>query len=57
MDPPFASLYSLYVILPCGLFMLFRAYKLYQSLSVADGKKLMFASLIYMPAVLLSYLL
>jgi len=57
MDPPFASLYSLFVILPCGLFMLFRAYKLYQTLSVSDGKKLMFASLIYMPAVLLSYLL
>jgi heme o synthase len=57
LTPSFGSLYSLFIILPCGLYLVFRAYKLYQSLSVKDAKQLMFASLIYMPCVLLSYLL
>ncbi|MDP2175315.1 MAG: heme o synthase [Bacteroidota bacterium] len=57
LTPSFGSLYSLFIILPCGLYLVFRAYKLYQSLSVKDAKQLMFASLIYMPSVLLSYLL
>lgn len=57
LTPSFGSLYSLFIILPCGLYLVFRAYKLYQSLSVKDAKQLMYASLIYMPCVLLSYLL
>lgn len=53
----FGSLYSLIVILPVGIYLLFRAYQLYADLSVKSAKNLMFATLIYMPAVLLSYLM
>lgn len=53
----FGSLNSLFVILPAGLYMLYRAYLLHKDLEVKNAKALMFASLIYMPAVLLSYLL
>jgi heme o synthase len=53
----FSSINSLWVIIPCGLYLLVRAIILYRSLSIKDGKALMFASLIYMPLVLLSYLL
>ena len=52
----FGSLYSLLLILPAGIYLLYRAIVLYRTLSVPDAKKLMFASLIYMPVVLLSYL-
>jgi len=53
----FGSLQSLFVILPAGFYMLYRAYLLHKDLEVKNAKALMFASLIYMPAVLLSYLL
>ncbi len=57
LTPSFSSFWSLLIIIPAGLLLLYRSYKLYQTLSISDGKKLMFASLIYMPCVLLSYLL
>ena len=53
----FGSMYSLFVILPAGLYLFFRAIVLYRDLSVKSARSLMFASLIYMPSVLLSYLL
>jgi protoheme IX farnesyltransferase len=53
----FGSLTSLWVILPAGAYMLYRAILLHKDLEVKNAKALMFASLIYMPAVLLSYLL
>ena len=51
----FSSPYSLFLILPAGGFLLFKSYKLYQEMTVESAKKLMYASLIYMPAVLISY--
>jgi hypothetical protein len=36
--------------------MLYRAFKLKQTLDVVEAKQLMYASLIYMPLVLISYL-
>ena len=53
----FGSLTSLWVIIPAGAYMLYRAILLHKDLEVKNAKALMFASLIYMPAVLLSYLL
>jgi len=52
----FTSYYSLIVILPCGGYMLFRAFMLYQKMTIESARSLMFATLIYMPSVLLSYL-
>ena len=53
----FGSYYALLIILPVGLYLLYRAIKLYKTLEISDAKALMFASLLYMPLVLLSYLL
>lgn len=53
----FGSLQSLFLIIPAGFYLLYCAIKLWKSLEVKDARKLMFASLIYMPLVLLSYLL
>jgi len=57
IKPQFTSPYSLIIIIPCAALLIYRAYVLYQTLSIQDAKKLMFASLLYMPLVLLSYLL
>lgn len=53
----FGSVYSLFVILPAGLYLLYRAIKLHRDLSIESARSLMFSTLIYMPAVLLSYLI
>ncbi len=53
----FGSVNSLFLILPSGLYLLYRAYLLYRNLGIPEARQLMFASLIYMPLVLLSYLL
>jgi protoheme IX farnesyltransferase len=52
----FGSLTSLVFIIPAGVYLLYRAIVLYRTQSITDAKSLMFASLIYMPVVLLSYL-
>ncbi len=52
----FTSYYSLFIIIPCGGYLLFRAFGLYRKMTIESARSLMFASLIYMPAVLLSYL-
>ncbi len=52
----FAGLYALIIIVPCAGYVLFRAFQLYHKMSVESARALMFATLIYMPAVLLSYL-
>jgi protoheme IX farnesyltransferase len=51
----FGSLNSLFLILPAGIYLLYRAFVLYKTQTIKDAKSLMFASLIYMPVVLLSY--
>lgn len=53
----FGSVYALFVILPAGGYLVYRAILLQKDLEVKSARALMFASLIYMPAVLLSYLL
>lgn len=53
----FAGFNSLFLILPAGGYLLVRAVILQNDLSVASARKLMFATLLYMPIVLLSYLL
>ena len=51
----FGSLSSLFLIVPAASFLLYRSIILYKTQSIKDAKSLMFASLIYMPVVLLSY--
>ena len=51
----FSSLYGLILIVPAGGYLLFRAIKLYQDMTIESAKKLMYASLFYMPLVLISY--
>jgi protoheme IX farnesyltransferase len=53
----FSTIYSMFVIIPLGSFMIYRAILLYKRMTVESAKSLMFASLLYMPCVLLSYLL
>lgn len=48
---------SLLFILPMSLFMLFKARALFQSLEVADARKLLFASLLYTPIIFLAYII
>lgn len=53
----FGSVNALFVIIPAGAYVLYRAIMLHRDLSVKSARSLMFSTLIYMPAVLLSYLL
>ncbi len=53
----FATLNGLFLIVPAGGYLLYRAFKLYQEMTIESAKKLMFASLFYMPLVLISYFL
>jgi protoheme IX farnesyltransferase len=53
----FGTMNALFLILPAGLYLLYRAFRLYKTLEIPEARSLMFASLIYMPLVLLSYLL
>jgi len=48
---------ALMLILPAGFWVLFNAYRLFRSLEVADARKLMFASLLFTPAVFMAYIL
>ncbi len=53
----FSTTNSLFVIIPLGVFLVYKAAQLYRTMTVESARSLMFASLIYMPSVLLSYLL
>lgn len=53
----FSSVNSLFVIIPLSLFLIYRAVNLYRTMTVESARSLMFASLLFMPSVLLSYLL
>lgn len=48
---------SAIIVSACGLYLMFRAVKLHSSLSVPDSKKVMYASLIYLPVVQLALML
>jgi protoheme IX farnesyltransferase len=52
----FSTWHSLFIILPFGGYLLYRATMLYREMSIKSARSLMFATLLYMPAVLLSYL-
>jgi protoheme IX farnesyltransferase len=52
-----ASIKAISVILPLGLFFLFKAYRLFVTLEVSEAKKLLYASFLYTPIVFLSYIL
>jgi heme o synthase len=52
-----AGLYSAIIITASSLTLTILAIQLYKSLSMADAKKLMFASIIYNPLVLISLLI
>lgn len=50
------NMYSLLVIIPCGLWLIYKAIRFYREMTNESARSLMFATLIYMPCVLLSYL-
>ena len=52
-----ADINAISVILPLGLFFLFKAYRLFSTLEVSDAKKLLYASFLYTPVVFLCYIL
>lgn len=52
-----ASIKAISVILPVGLFFLFKAYRLFVTLEVSEAKKLLYASFLYTPIVFLCYIL
>ncbi len=52
----FATTNALWIIIPSSVYMLFRAWRLKSTLQIKEAKQLMFASLLYMPLVLISYL-
>ncbi len=51
------ALYQLAVVLPLGLWFLYKAFRLFKSLEVADARKLLYASFLYTPVVFLAYIL
>ncbi len=55
LSSKFSTIYSLIIIVPCAMYLLYRAYQLYSDLSEVSAKRLMFASLLYMPLILISY--
>ncbi len=52
-----ASIKAISVILPMGLFFLYKAYRLFLTLEVSEAKKLLYASFLYTPVVFLCYIL
>ena len=54
---PMVGTVALVVALAAGVFFLVPAWRLYRSLDVADARKLMFASFIYLPVVQIIYVL
>lgn len=53
----FTGVWSAIIAVVCGLVMLYPAMRLFHSRDTKDARKLMFASFIYLPVVLLSYVL
>lgn len=53
----FCSPNAMFVIIPLGCWLVYKSYKLYRNLDVKSARALMFSSLVYIPAVLLSYFL
>ena len=52
-----ADIKAISVIIPLGLFFLYKAYRLFQTLEVSEARKLLFASFLYTPVVFLCYIL
>lgn len=45
---------SIYILLASGLVLLYQSYRLFKTCSIADAKRLMFASFLYLPVVQLA---
>lgn len=52
-----ADIKAIAVILPLGLFFLFKAFRLFVTLEISEAKKLLYASFLYTPIVFLCYIL
>ncbi|MGB0269273.1 MAG: heme o synthase [Bacteroidia bacterium] len=52
-----ADIKAISVIIPVGVFFLFKAYRLFQTLEVSEARKLLYASFLYTPVVFLCYIL
>ena len=52
-----ADIKAISVIIPVGVFFLFKAYRLFQTLEVSGARKLLYASFLYTPVVFLCYIL
>lgn len=52
-----AGPYALFVIIPISVYFSWRSFKLFQSLEIADAKKLLYTSFLYTPLVFLAYIL
>jgi len=52
-----ADIKAISVIIPVGIFFLFKAYRLFQTLEVSEARKLLYASFLYTPVVFLCYIL
>jgi len=51
-----ADIKAILVILPLGLFFLYKAYRLFSTLEVTEARKLLYASFLYTPVVFLCYI-
>lgn len=49
--------WGMLVLLPMGLYFIYRSYKLFRSMEIKDAKRLLFSSLIYTPVVFLAYII
>ncbi len=52
-----ADIKAISVLIPVGVFFLFKAYRLFQTLEVSEARKLLYASFLYTPVVFLCYIL
>jgi len=52
-----ADIKAISVIIPVGIFFLFKAYRLFQTLEVSEARNLLYASFLYTPVVFLCYIL
>jgi heme o synthase len=52
-----ADIKAISILIPVGVFFLFKAYRLFQTLEVSEARKLLYASFLYTPVVFLCYIL
>jgi heme o synthase len=52
-----AGPYALFVIIPISLYFCWRSYRLFQTLEIAEARKLLYSSFLYTPLVFLAYII